>query len=153
THGAHFSDAQCGFKAARSEAVRPLLAVTKDDGWFFDTELLLLAEHNGLRIHEVPVDWVEDVDSKVHIVGTALQDLRGLSRMAWSKLSGAAVVPVPQRPEPVAEHPVVRSIAGPAQAAAAWRAKWELASYALIGGASIIGLALAYVLARASVPP
>ncbi|MEV2216623.1 ATP-binding protein [Streptomyces sp. NPDC050997] len=68
THGARFSDAQCGFKAARTDVLRPLLAKTQDDAWFFDTELLLLAEHNGLRIHEVPVDWVEDVDTRVDVV-------------------------------------------------------------------------------------
>ena len=43
THRARFSDAQCGFKAARAEVIRPLLAHVHDDGWFFDTELLLLA--------------------------------------------------------------------------------------------------------------
>ncbi|MBV8160472.1 MAG: glycosyltransferase, partial [Acidimicrobiia bacterium] len=52
-----FSDAQCGFKAARADVARALLPLVEDDGWFFDTELLALAEHNGLRIHEVPVDW------------------------------------------------------------------------------------------------
>jgi hypothetical protein len=80
THGAQFSDAQCGFKAARTDVVRPLLAHVQDDGWFFDTELLLLAEHNGLRVHEVPVDWVEDVNSRVRIVSTVVGDVRGLVR-------------------------------------------------------------------------
>ncbi|MGO4428782.1 glycosyltransferase family 2 protein, partial [Streptomyces sp. MCAF7] len=98
THGARFSDAQCGFKAARTEVLRPLLEKTRDDAWFFDTELLLLAEHNGLRIHEVPVDWVEDVDTRVDVVGTATDDLRGLYRMARLKASGAARVALPRRP-------------------------------------------------------
>jgi putative flippase GtrA len=78
---ARFSDAQCGFKAARLAAVRPLLDKIEDDGWFFDTELLLLAEHNGLRTHEVPVDWVDDPDSRVDITSTALADLRGIARV------------------------------------------------------------------------
>ena len=60
-----FSDAQCGFKAVRGDVVPVLLPLVEDDGWFFDTELLLLAERNGLRIHEVPVDWVDDPDSRV----------------------------------------------------------------------------------------
>jgi glycosyltransferase involved in cell wall biosynthesis len=51
-----FRDAQCGFKAIRSDIAGLLLPAVGDDGWFFDTELLLLAEHNGLRVHEVPVD-------------------------------------------------------------------------------------------------
>ena len=57
-----FSDAQCGFKAIRADVARELLPLVEDEGWFFDTELLVLAEHNGLRIHEVPVDWVDDPD-------------------------------------------------------------------------------------------
>ena len=60
-------DAQCGFKAVRADVARALLAEVEDDGWFFDTELLLLAERNGLRIHEVPVDWIDDPDSRVHV--------------------------------------------------------------------------------------
>jgi glycosyltransferase involved in cell wall biosynthesis len=75
-------DAQCGFKALRSEVARRLVPEIEDEGWFFDTELLLLAEHNGLRIHEMPVDWVDDPDSRVDVVRTALDDLRGAARMA-----------------------------------------------------------------------
>lgn len=76
-----FSDAQCGFKAMRADAARALLPLVRDDGWFFDTELLVLAERRGLRIHEVPVDWVDDPDSRVDIFRTALEDLRGIWRL------------------------------------------------------------------------
>jgi glycosyltransferase involved in cell wall biosynthesis len=76
-----FSDAQCGFKALRREAVEMLVPRVQDTGWFFDTELILLAEHEGLRIHEVPVDWVEDLDSRVQLGSTIRDDLRGLARM------------------------------------------------------------------------
>jgi len=78
----HFSDAQCGFKALRSDVARALLPHVVDEGWFFDTELLVLAEHNGLRIHEVPVDWVDDPDSRVDIVTTAAADLKGMWRVS-----------------------------------------------------------------------
>ncbi|MCU1366204.1 MAG: Undecaprenyl-phosphate mannosyltransferase [Ilumatobacteraceae bacterium] len=78
---AGFSDAQCGFKAVRTDAVRQLLPMVVDQGWFFDTELLVLAEHNGLRIHEVPVDWIDDPDSRVDVVSTARGDLAGMWRM------------------------------------------------------------------------
>jgi putative flippase GtrA len=78
---AHFSDAQCGFKAARAEALRDLLPQIRDEGWFFDTELLVLAQRAGMRVHEVPVDWVDDPDSRVDIVPTALHDLRGVARL------------------------------------------------------------------------
>jgi len=79
--GAKFSDAQCGFKAVRADVARQLLPEIQDDGWFFDTELLVLAQRKGLRIHEVPVDWVDDPDSRVDIVRTALEDLRGVVRL------------------------------------------------------------------------
>lgn len=95
--GARFSDAQCGFKAGRTEIVQAMLPSVEDEEWFFDTELLLLAERHGLRIHEVPVDWVDDPDSRVDIVGTAKDDLRGMARVARRTLSGAAHIPVPPR--------------------------------------------------------
>jgi putative flippase GtrA len=79
---ARFSDAQCGFKAIRGDVARTLLPAVRDDAWFFDTELLVLAQRRGLRIHEVPVDWVDDPDSRVDIVRTALDDLRGVARLA-----------------------------------------------------------------------
>ncbi len=78
---ARFSDAQCGFKAARRDALDGLLGDVRDEGWFFDTELLVLAQRRGLRIHEVPVDWVDDPDSRVDIISTALTDLRGVARL------------------------------------------------------------------------
>ena len=81
TMSAKFSDAQCGFKAIRADVARRLLPLVADTGWFFDTELLVLAERAGLRIHEVPVDWVDDPDSRVDIVATAAADLRGIVRM------------------------------------------------------------------------
>jgi glycosyltransferase involved in cell wall biosynthesis len=77
-----FSDAQCGFKAIRGDVARELLPLVEDRGWFFDTELLVLAERAGLRIHEVPVDWVEDPDSRVDILATAVTDLKGVLRVA-----------------------------------------------------------------------
>jgi len=76
-----FSDAQCGFKAVRADVARTLLPAVEDQAWFFDTELLVLAEQRGLRIHEVPVDWVDDPDSKVDVVRTARDDLEGIRRM------------------------------------------------------------------------
>ena len=87
---ARFSDAQCGFKAIRADVARELLPLVEDDEWFFDTELLVLAERAGLRIHEVPVDWVDDPDSRVDIVRTALADLRGIGRLGWALSAGRA---------------------------------------------------------------
>jgi glycosyltransferase involved in cell wall biosynthesis len=85
-HGlrARFSDAQCGFKAIRADAARRLLPEIGDEGWFFDTELLVVAQRRGMRIHEVAVDWIDDPDSRVDIVATALTDLRGVARLAFA---------------------------------------------------------------------
>ena len=88
TMGARFSDAQCGFKAMRTDVAGRLLPLVEDTGWFFDTELLILAERSGLRIHEVPVDWVDDPDSRVDIVSTAKEDLRGMVRVTRGLVSG-----------------------------------------------------------------
>jgi glycosyltransferase involved in cell wall biosynthesis len=76
-----FSDAQCGFKAVDRRVAQRLLPHIHDDSWFFDTELMLLAEKHGFKIFEVPVEWIEDLDSRVRIVPTAVADLRGLLRM------------------------------------------------------------------------
>jgi putative flippase GtrA len=78
---ASFTDAQCGFKAITRPAAARLLPLVRDDGWFFDTELLVLAERSGLRIHEVPVDWTDDPDSRVDIRRTAIEDLKGIWRL------------------------------------------------------------------------
>ena len=85
---ARFTDAQCGFKAIRSDVARALLPLVEDTAWLLDTELLVLAERCRLRIHEVPVDWYDDLDSRVHITSTARDDLRGVWRLRRSR--GAA---------------------------------------------------------------
>lgn len=89
---ARFSDAQCGFKAIRADVARELLPHVADTGWFFDTELLVLAERSGLRIHEVPVDWVDDPDSRVDIVATAAADLKGIGRLLRGFANGSIPV-------------------------------------------------------------
>jgi putative flippase GtrA len=83
-----FSDAQCGFKAIRRDRAQLLLPLVKDNEWFFDTELLVLAERSGLRIHEVPVDWTDDPDSRVELRSTAVADLRGVVRLMRGLASG-----------------------------------------------------------------
>ncbi|HET9117437.1 MAG TPA: bifunctional glycosyltransferase family 2/GtrA family protein [Pseudonocardiaceae bacterium] len=88
TLAAGFSDAQCGFKAIRADVARRLLPLVEDTGWFFDTELLVLADRVGLRIHEVPVDWVDDPDSRVDIVATAISDLKGIARLGRALATG-----------------------------------------------------------------
>jgi putative flippase GtrA len=88
TLSTRFSDAQCGFKAIRREVAAHLLPLVEDNAWFFDTELLVLAERAGLRIHEVPVDWIDDPGSSVHIVSTAMADIRGIARLARAFATG-----------------------------------------------------------------
>jgi glycosyltransferase involved in cell wall biosynthesis len=76
-----FSDAQCGFKAISREVAERVLPLIEDNNWFFDTELLILAERMGYRIKDVPVEWVEDPDTRVKIGSTVAEDLRGLLRL------------------------------------------------------------------------
>jgi len=102
---ARFDDAQCGFKAGRAEVIKALLPCVEDDAWFFDTELLMLAQRRGLRIYQVPVAWTEDPDSKVEIVRTALADLRGVARLRFarsrhrpSEQRSAVSIPCPSAP-------------------------------------------------------
>ena len=86
---AKFSDAQCGFKAVRRDVLDKLMDDVQDNGWFFDTELLVLAQRRGLRIHEVPVDWVDDPDSRVNIVQTARDRPQGRRAPAGGGHGGA----------------------------------------------------------------
>jgi glycosyltransferase involved in cell wall biosynthesis len=88
--GVRFKDAQCGFKAVRADVARRLVPGLQNRNWFFDTELLVQAERAGLRVHELPVDWVEDADSRVDILATAVEDLGGIWRLATGRWAGAA---------------------------------------------------------------
>ncbi len=131
---ARFSDAQCGFKAIRRDVAEVLLPLVEDDTWFFDTELLVLAEHTGMRIHEVPVDWVDDPDSRVDVVRTAVDDLRGMRRLGWSLLTGR--VPLES----------VRAQLGTARDAG--RSGAQLALFAVVGVLSTLAYAVIYLLTR-----
>jgi putative flippase GtrA/glycosyltransferase involved in cell wall biosynthesis len=129
-----FSDAQCGFKAVRADRVRELLPQVRDTAWFFDTELLVLAERMGLRIHEVPVDWVDDPDSRVDIVATALADLRGVARLARDLARGRL--------------PLVRELTGPEPPSF----NAQALRFAAIGIASTLAYGVLYVTLRAAMP-
>jgi len=83
-------DFQCGFKAISRSAARDLVPQVRDTGWFFDSELLILAEKNGYRIKELPVTWTDDPDSRVRIVSTAYGDLKGLLRLRFGGLRRAS---------------------------------------------------------------
>ncbi|MEV4312283.1 bifunctional glycosyltransferase family 2/GtrA family protein [Actinocrispum sp. NPDC049592] len=102
-----FSDAQCGFKAIRADVAHELLPHVIDTGWFFDTELLVLAQRSGARIHEVPVDWVDDPDSRVDIVSTALADLRGIARLVKGFATGA--IPLARLRDQLGREPEVQN--------------------------------------------
>jgi glycosyltransferase involved in cell wall biosynthesis len=89
-----FSDAQCGFKALRREVAQALLPHVQNKNWFFDTEILLLAEKHGFRIFEVPVEWIEDMDSRVKLVSTITEDVKGLLRMRVAGFGQKVLRPV-----------------------------------------------------------
>jgi putative flippase GtrA len=141
---ARFSDAQCGFKAVRTECARRLLPLVRDTGWFFDTELLVLAERAGCRIHEVPVDWVDDPDSRVQLPRTVLEDLRGVGRML--RALGTGALPVTELRAQFGRGPLVSTVPGvPA------RLSRQVLRFAAIGIASTLGYLLLYLLLRAPV--
>jgi putative flippase GtrA len=128
---AGFTDAQCGFKAIRADVARRLLPLVEDTGWFFDTELLVLAERAGLRIHEVPVDWVDDPDSKVDIVATAIEDLRGIARVGRALASGT--LPLAELRAQLGRAPLEPSVPGVPSAMPR-----QLVRFAAIGVASTV---------------
>jgi glycosyltransferase involved in cell wall biosynthesis len=82
----HFSDAQCGFKAVSRRVVQELIPLVQDQAWFFDSELLLLAERRGYSIKDIPVTWVDDPGSTVNIFDTAWKDFKGLMRVRFSRV-------------------------------------------------------------------
>ncbi|WP_328417144.1 bifunctional glycosyltransferase family 2/GtrA family protein [Micromonospora sp. NBC_00389] len=138
---ARFSDAQCGFKAIRADVAGGLLPLVQDTGWFFDTELLVLAQRAGLRIHEVPVDWVDDPDSRVDIVATALADLRGMGRLGRALLTGA--LPLTELRAQVGRAPLATP---PAQVPVGLPR--QLVRFAAVGVASTLAYLLLFVATR-----
>ena len=91
----HVSDFQCGFKAIRRDHAVQLLPLVDDEGWFFDTELLVTAERLGMRINETPVEWIDDPHSSVHLLEAATADLRGIWRLARTRPAGPPDTSVP----------------------------------------------------------
>ena len=131
-----FSDAQCGFKAIRADVARQLLPLVEDGEWFFDTELLVLAERIGLRIHEVPVDWIDDPDSRVDIADTVRKDLLGVLRLGRALVTGA--LPLDELRATMGREPLVagvpRGMVG------------QLARFAVVGVASTVAYIVLYLL-------
>ncbi|MGJ6122937.1 bifunctional glycosyltransferase family 2/GtrA family protein [Mycolicibacterium sp. Y3] len=139
TLAAGFSDAQCGFKAIRADVARELLPYVEDTGWFFDTELLVLAERTGLRIHEVPVDWVDDPDSRVDIIATATADLKGVGRLLRGFANGS--IPIN----------TIAAQLGSRRAAAPRSLLRQVVRFGTIGVASTIAYLLLFMALHASI--
>jgi putative flippase GtrA len=134
--GAKFSDAQCGFKAIRADVARKLLPLVVDTGWFFDTELLVIAERAGLRIHEVPVDWIDDPDSRVDVVRTAIEDLKGCWRVGRALATGA--LPLRELQAALGREPLVPGVPKGMVG--------QLLRFGIVGVASTLAYALLYLI-------
>ncbi|WP_051886160.1 bifunctional glycosyltransferase family 2/GtrA family protein [Streptomyces hygroscopicus] len=143
---ARFSDAQCGFKAIRKDVAERLLPMVEDTGWFFDTEMLVLAERAGLRIHEVPVDWVDDPNSTVHIVKTATEDLKGVWRVGRALATGA--LPLDRVRRPFGDDPRDRELTGVPKGLAR-----QLVGFCVVGALSTLIYLLLYSLFRLGTGP
>ncbi|MEV4146322.1 bifunctional glycosyltransferase family 2/GtrA family protein [Amycolatopsis sp. NPDC049691] len=141
TLAAKFSDAQCGFKAIRADVARELLPHVEDTGWFFDTELLVLAQRAGLRIHEVPVDWVDDPDSSVNIVKTATADLKGIARVTKATFTGE--IPISRLREQLGRRPIGVEAPGVPP-----RLVTQLVRFAAIGVSSTLAYLVLFLLLR-----
>jgi putative flippase GtrA len=144
TLAAKFSDAQCGFKAIRADVARALLPHVEDTGWFFDTELLVLAQRAGLRIHEVPVDWVDDPASSVNIVKTATADLKGIARVTKATFTGE--IPVSRLREQLGRQPIGVEAPGVPP-----RLVTQLVRFAAIGVSSTLAYLVLFLLLRTAV--
>ncbi|MFE2042458.1 glycosyltransferase [Streptomyces sp. NPDC059477] len=138
---ARFSDAQCGFKAIRGDVARALLPLVEDTGWFFDTEMLVLAERAGLRIHEVPVDWVDDPDSTVHLVRTATDDLKGVWRVGKALATGS--LPLDRLTRPFGDDPRDRELTNVPRGLAR-----QLVGFCVVGALSTLFYLLLYTAFR-----
>ncbi|MEV6640378.1 bifunctional glycosyltransferase family 2/GtrA family protein [Amycolatopsis sp. NPDC051371] len=144
TLAAKFSDAQCGFKAIRADVARELLPHVEDTGWFFDTELLVLAQRAGLRIHEVPVDWVDDPNSSVNIVKTATADLKGIARVTKATFTGE--IPISRLREQLGRQPIGVDAPGVPP-----RLVTQLVRFAAIGVSSTLAYLVLFLLLRTAV--
>ncbi len=135
---ARFTDAQCGFKAIRADVALRLLPLVEDTGWFFDTELLVLAQRSGLRIHEVPVDWIDDPSSTVDVVATALADLRGVVRVGRALAAGR--LPVATLRESIGREPLRARVPGVPVGMVG-----QLARFGVVGVLSTLAYALVFL--------
>jgi putative flippase GtrA len=148
---AGFSDAQCGFKAIRGDVAQRLLPLVEDTGWFFDTELLVLAERAGLRIHEVPVDWVDDPNSTVDIAATATADLKGVWRVGRALATGS--LPIADVRAQLGRAPL-RGVGGePAVEGVPRGLPTQLVRFAAIGVASTLANLVLFLLFRTFIGP
>jgi putative flippase GtrA len=134
--GTRFSDAQCGFKAVRADVAHQLLPLVADTGWFFDTELLVIAERAGLRIHEVPVDWIDDPDSRVDVLHTAINDLKGCWRVGRALATGA--LPVRELQASLGREPLIPGVPHGMVG--------QLLRFGIVGIASTLAYALLYLM-------
>ncbi len=81
------SDLQCGFKAIKADVFRKISPFVRDNYWFFDSELVILAQHFSYRLEEVPVDWAENRyrkrTSKVKVIRDIAKSLKDLLVFRW----------------------------------------------------------------------
>jgi dolichyl-phosphate beta-glucosyltransferase len=106
--GLPYADTQCGFKAFRREAVRPIFLRQRIERWGFDPEILFIARKLGFRVDEVPVTWGHDALSLISYLRDGLQMLREIASVRWNSLVG-----VYHRENPKAQPDAAPALASP----------------------------------------
>jgi dolichyl-phosphate beta-glucosyltransferase len=91
------SDTQCGFKFFQHAAAKLIFGLQKIDGYMYDVEILLLAQRLGLRVHEIPIRWRDDGDSRLQLVRGNLRNVRDILRIRMETRAAVRNLPAIQR--------------------------------------------------------
>jgi glycosyltransferase involved in cell wall biosynthesis len=81
-----YTDGQCGFKAINQRVVKELLPLVKNRNWFFESELLFIAQKKGFKIKEIPVAWRESEFSGLTLYKAIWEFLKSIVELRFRKI-------------------------------------------------------------------
>ena len=82
------NDTQCGFKCFRADVAEILFNMQTLSGWSFDIEVLYIARKYGYHIHEIPIHWYHDAETKVRALPDAIRMFQDIFRIRANALRG-----------------------------------------------------------------